>query len=138
MTALRLVTTTAPASRTDTRLLKVCRQYLALMAHIQTLRDKRDRAQALAAAVLHDPPTDHDAAALWSRLWQTTPACFLARGVEDNERRLDGLLTEIVQTPARTEAGIRARLQVWRTVLSADDADLLLDSLMADIRRRRA
>jgi hypothetical protein len=135
---LALVTTTAPTSRTDTRLVKLCRQYLALLRILDDLRAKRDRAQALASAVLHDRPHDPDAAALWSRCWQTTPACLLARGVEDNERKRADLLAEIIATPARTEAGMRARMQVWRTVHDPDDADRLLDSAMADIRMRRA
>jgi hypothetical protein len=137
---LALVTPTAApirTSRTDTRLLKICRQYLLLLQHQASLREKHATAQAVAAQVLRDRPEDPLASALWVRLWDATTAAALSRGVAHNERRLAELLTEIAETPAKTEAGLRARLQVWRTVLAADDADRLLDGIVADFTRKR-
>jgi hypothetical protein len=136
---LALVPTSAPkpVPTTDTRLLRVCRQYLALLPHLARLREAHAAAETVAAAVLRDLPADPEAAALWRQCWYTTPASHLSRGVENNERRLAELLDEITSTPAKTEAGLRARLQVWRTVHAADTADLLLDSIMADCRSKR-
>lgn len=138
MAHLTLVASSTPKHpKTDTRLIKVCGQYLLLLTHLADLRKKHARAVVLTGKILRDQPTDPEAADLWRRCWNTTPASYLGRGVEYNERKLAELLTEIVQTPAHTEAGFRARMQVWRTILAADDADLLLDSIAADFRKRR-
>jgi hypothetical protein len=136
---LVLVTTAAPKSAptTDTRLLKLCRQYLLGHQHLAHLRDKAATARNVAAAVLRDPPGDPEAAALWRQCWDATPAGQMTRGVEWNEKKLGELLAEISETPARTEAGLRARLQVWRTVIAADHADRMLDSIISDCRSRR-
>jgi hypothetical protein len=138
MAHLALVTSSTPkVSTTDTRLLKACRQYLAGHAHLADLRQRHVAAMALAASVLRKRPADPAASDLWLRLWQTTPAHYLTHGVACSEKRQAALLAEIAETPARTEAGLRARLQVWRTVLAADEADRLLDSVIADCRSRR-
>ena len=143
MAHLALVTTTAPkpAPTTDTRLLKACRQYQLEAVNLRRLQDMLTTARRIAEVVLRDPPDDPDAAALWRQCWESTPASHLSRGVGYSEKRLEKLLTEIAETPARTEAGLRARMQVWRMVLAADDADRMLDSIISDCcarRRKRA
>lgn len=137
---LTLVTSSTPirTSRTDTRLLKICRQYLLGHQHLNRLRAEQAKAQKIAAAVLRDRPDDGEAAALWQACWDTTPAGAMARGVAWNEKQQAKLLSEISETPARTEAGLRARLQVWRSVLAVDDADRLLDAIVADTSKRKA
>lgn len=137
MTHLTLVTSSNKPAKTDTRLLKLCARYLQLLGHLRELREKHRTALALAETILRDKPTDPDAADLWKKCWNTTPACHLGRGVESNERTLAELIDEITTTPAQTEAGFRARLHVWRTILAADDADRMLDSIAADFKRRR-
>lgn len=137
MAHLTLVTSSTKPAKTDARLVKACGQYLLLLTHLADLREKHARAVVLAGKILRDQPTDPEAAELWRRCWATTPASYLGRGVEHSERKLAELLTEIIQTPAQTEAGFRARMQVWRTILAADDADHLLDSIAADFRKRR-
>lgn len=137
MAHLTLVTTKPQSHpKTDTRLLKMCARYLQLLGHLRELREKHRKALALAETILRDPPADPDAADLWKKCWNTTPACHLGRGVESNERTLAELLDEITTTPAQTEVGFRARMQVWRTVLAVDDADRLLDAIAADFKRR--
>lgn len=138
MAHLTLVTTKPQSHpKTDTRLLKLCARYLQLLGHQRELREKHRKALALAEKILRDKPADTEAADLWRKCWHTTPAHHLGCGVESNERKLAELIDEITTTPAQTEAGVRARLHVWRTILGADDADRLLDSIAADFRRRR-
>ena len=138
MAHLALVPTVPkPAPTTDTRLLKLWRQYLASHAYLAELRQQHVAAMAIAASVLRKRPADPAASDLWAKLWQTTPAYFLTHGIACSEKRQAALLAEIAETPARTEAGLRARMQVWRTVLAADDADRLLDAIVADCRSRR-
>lgn len=123
---------------TDTRLLALCRRYLVELKHLAALQDKAESAQTLADAVLRDRPDDPQALDLWRKCWGATPASYLTRGVQHSEERLADLLEEIISRPALTEAGVRARLQVWRTVHDADHADRLLDSIMVDWPRRRS
>lgn len=139
---LSLVTPTAApnrTSRTDTRLLKICRQYLLGHQHLAKLRASQQAAETLTQAVLREPDeTNPDAVALWRDLYSNTDAAKFSNGIAWEEKRLTKLLAEISETPAKTEAGLRARLQVWRAVLAADDADRLLDAIVADARQRRA
>jgi hypothetical protein len=95
-------------------------------------------ALVMAKQVLRDRPTDPEAAALWKQCWDAIPAGYLSHGIQHEERKLTELLAEIIATPAQTEGGVRARMQVWRCILAADDADALLDSIVADCRKRRA
>jgi hypothetical protein len=137
--ALALVsdTTVTRPSRTDTKLLKICRQYLLRRQHLSKLRMSHGKALSMAKKVLRDRPTDEAAAALWQQCWEAIPAGYLCKGIEHEERKLTELLAEIIATPAQTEGGVRARMQVWRTILAADDADTLLDSIVADLSHRR-
>lgn len=121
---------------TDGRLLKTCRQYLLTLRHLQELRAAQIEAQAVADIVLRDRPDDPVAAALWAELWDTR-AAPLSRKIEYHTCQLAELLSRIIATPATTDDGVRARLEVWRTVHDADDADRLIDSVMADFRTRR-
>ena len=63
--------------------------------------------------------------------------CLEEMGTGDDARFTE-LLAEIVQLPARTEAGFRARLYIWRLIDDAEDAELLLQAITADFGRRRA
>jgi hypothetical protein len=138
---LAIVTNLTPTrtSRTDTRLLKICRQYLLQSQHLAKLRTSQQAAETLAQAVLRKPDdSDPEALALWRDLYSNTNAARYAGGIEWGERRLAMLLTEISETPACTERGLRARLEVFRAVLAQDDADRLLDAIVADTRKRRA
>lgn len=138
---LAIVTNSTPirTSRTDSRLLKACRQYLLGHQHLAKLRASQQAAEHLAQAVLREPDvTNPDAVALWRDLYQQTNAAKFRNGIAWEEKRLAKLLAEISEIPARTEAGLRARLQVWRTVIAADDADALLDNIISDTRKRRA
>jgi hypothetical protein len=131
--------TAAPRSRPtrDAQLLKTVRRYLLLIDHLHQKRSWHREAHALAMSVLAEHPDDPEAAALWDRLYANTPAFLFGRGIQYDERRLAELLDQIIAMPAKSEAGVRAKLSVWRTVLAPDDADRLLDSALADTRMRR-